>query len=427
MSKIKKLARRVIPKGYLHQAEEGYRLSKVKVARAYYREPGLGMKVIAVTGTNGKTSTCAYLNSILKAANFKTAVCTTAYTEIDGVNEPNKNHMTVASVWSVQKFLAKAKKAGCDWVILEVTSHALDQYRIKGVPIEVAIITNLSQDHLDYHGTMQNYADAKRRIITDFHPKTVILNSDDDWYDYFAGDLKNVLSVGKGKASYQIKQLALKPNGTEFSLISSKGVLSLNTKLIGEFNAYNASMAAVAAQAVGVDKSAIISGIAELPVIPGRLEPVSAGQSFHILVDYAHTADALKNVLEALKEATEGKILLVFGATGDRDKSKRPIMGEVAVKYADKIYLTDDETYTEDPATIRKDVMEGIIQAGGVDKTQEIADRREAIIQAFKDAKANDVVLLAGIGHQDYRNMGGKKQPWDEREVAKELFSGLSK
>jgi UDP-N-acetylmuramoyl-L-alanyl-D-glutamate--2,6-diaminopimelate ligase len=429
MNGVKNLARRVIPKSYIKKAEKTYRLTKVKTANTYYRQPGKDLRVIAVTGTNGKTTTCAFINEILKSAGLKTAVCTTAYTEINGVNTPNRNHMTVASTWSVQRFLAKAKQAKVDWVILEVTSHALDQYRIKGVPIEVAVITNISQDHLDYHGTMENYAAAKRRLITDFTPKIVILNADDEWFGYFnEATSGKAISVGKGMATFQMKQLQISALETKLSLVSPKGVLNLKTSLIGEFNAYNAAMSAATAQAIGIDKAAIVSGVANLPIVPGRLEPVIAGQSFHVLVDYAHTPDALKNVLEALKKATEGKLLLVFGATGDRDKSKRPLMGEAAVRYADKIYLTDDETYTEDPVIVRLGVMEGINKAGGATKTVEIPDRREAIIQAFKDAGAGDIVLLTGIGHQDYRNMGGKKLPWDERKVAKELLTeGLAK
>lgn len=192
MSSVKKLARKVIPKTAIKQVEKTYRKQKALLANAIYRFPAKKMKVIAVTGTNGKTTTCAYINEILKQSGLKTALYTTAFIEVNGRLEANKTHMTLASAWAVQKFFAKAKVAKVDWVILEVTSHALDQYRTLGVPVELALVTNLSQDHLDYHGTMESYATAKARLLTEYNPQKVILNADDDWYDFFAAKVKKV-------------------------------------------------------------------------------------------------------------------------------------------------------------------------------------------------------------------------------------------
>ena len=426
MSSVKKIARKLIPKSSITNAEQFYRLNKAKVAYNIHGRAPSKLKVIAVTGTNGKTSTCAFINAMLKTAGYTTAVYTTAFSEVNDNYKANKSHMTVASAWSVQKFFKQAKKAGATWVILEVTSHALDQNRIFGVKVDIAIVTNLSQDHLDYHGTMQNYASAKAKLITDYDAKDVILNADDEWYEFFGRKVKsNLHAVGK-HSTYQIKGITLQPGGTNFCLISPKGSVDVTMHQVGEFNVYNASMAVVAGQIIGLSNEQIAKGLASLQVIEGRLEPVEAGQSFAVLVDYAHTPDALKNVTSAVKSVCKGKVRLVFGATGDRDKKKRAPMGEVAVKFADFIYLTDDETYTEDGDTIRMQVEQGIIKAGGLDKYVQIADRREAIMQAFKDARAGDVVLLCGIGHQDYRNMAGKHEPWDERIIAKELLNELT-
>lgn len=426
MSKLKRFARKVIPEDRLRDAEESYRLQKSNAARKLYGNPAKNMHVIAVTGTNGKTTTCAFINEVLKAGGKKTAVYTTAFIEIAGVNKPNRTHMTVASAWAVQRFLRKSKREGVEWVILEVTSHALEQHRIKGIPVEVALITNLSQDHLDYHKTMENYAAAKAKLITEFNPKSVILNADDEWFEYFGRKVKNkLLTVGQGKASHQIKSLQLRGNGTSYALVSPTASLALTTHLVGEFNVYNSAMAAAVGQVVGISAQAIEQGVANVPVVPGRLEAVDAGQDFTVLVDYAHTADALENVLKAVTAVTDGKVRVVFGATGDRDKSKRGPMGRVATENADVIYLTDDETYTEDGDTIRAAVREGIIEAGGADKFIEIPDRATAIKQAFLDASRGDVVLLAGIGHQNYRAMGGKKVAWDERHVAREILESI--
>ncbi len=424
MSGVKKLARKVIPKDKLTQAEEAYRLTKAKAAYSLYGKAPQALKVIAVTGTNGKTTTCAFINAMLKSAGYTTAVYTTAFNEIAGNYTANTSHMTVASSWSVQKFFKKAKKAGAEWVILEVTSHALDQHRIYGVNVDIAVVTNLSQDHLDYHKTMEDYAAAKARLISDFQPKDVVLNADDDWFEYFGRKVKKHLhTVGAHKATDQIKEVSLAASGTQFSVVSKKGRVDIAMPLVGEFNVYNAAMAVAVGTIIGIDKQRIAEGIASLEVVAGRLEPVNAGQDFAVLVDYAHTPDALKNVLQAVTSIAHGKIRIVFGATGDRDAKKRPQMGQIAMEYADVIYLTDDETYTEDGDSIRAAVRQGIESAQSSALWYEIADRKQAITQALQDAKKGDVVILAGIGHQDYRNMGGKKQPWDERVVAKEILN----
>jgi UDP-N-acetylmuramoyl-L-alanyl-D-glutamate--2,6-diaminopimelate ligase len=221
----------------------------------------------------------------------------------------------------------------------------------------------------------------------------------------------------------------LLPKGTSFSLVSPKGSVDITMNQVGEFNVYNAAMAASVGQIIGLPREDIAKGLGSLQVIEGRLEPVDAGQDFSVLVDYAHTPDAIKNVVLAAKGVAKGQVRLVFGATGvgeyARDTTKRGPMGEVAAKYADYIYLTDDETYLEDAAQIRKAVEQGILAAGGKGKYVEIGDRRQAIKQAFTDAKAGDAVVLCGLGHQDYRNMGGKHEPWDERIVAKEILQEI--
>jgi len=219
--------------------------------------------------------------------------------------------------------------------------------------------------------------------------------------------------------------MQLTPEGTSFSVVSKLGRTDVSMPMVGEFNVYNAAMAVTVGVIIGLDKKAIATGIGNLAVVAGRLEPVVAGQDFAVLVDYAHTPDALKNVLQAVRGITRGKLRVVFGATGDRDPTKRPDMGKVAMQNADIVYLTDDETYTEDGDAIRSAVKQGIEAAASDAVYFEIADRKAAILQALKDAKAGDAVVLAGIGHQDYRNMGGKKQPWDERVVAKELLTEL--
>jgi UDP-N-acetylmuramoyl-L-alanyl-D-glutamate--2,6-diaminopimelate ligase len=421
----KRLIRKVVPKQGIKALQKIYRWGRGLLWQVRYGFPAKSLKIIAVTGTNGKTTTVSYINSVLKAAGLKTAVYTTVYYEIDGKKIPNTSHMTVQSQKSAQAFFARAKQAKVDWVVLEMTSHALDQKRIAGIKVEGAVMTNLTQEHLDYHGTMENYATAKARLFgREYGAKWSVLNLDDDWYDFFAErSVGEIVSYGKSSAAtLHLSSHELSSTGSTFIIQDGKEKHALSTKLIGGFNIYNALAAYGVGKALGLKTEAIHDGIAGLETIAGRMEPVDAGQDFEVLVDFAITPDAIEKVLESLRETTGGRVMIVFGATGDRDKAKRPQMGKVAAKLADLIFLTDDETYTEDPAAIRQAVYKGIEDAGGDKKTTVIPDRREAIKAAFAAAKRGDVVLLTGIGHEDYRNMGGKKIPWNEPEIAKELL-----
>lgn len=425
----KKAVRKVVPKVAVKQLEKSYRGSRSLFWQTKYGYPARKLNMIAITGTNGKTTTASYVNSVLKAGGVKTAVYTTAYYEIDGERVPNNTHMTVASQKSVQAFFAKANRAGVEWVIMEVTSHALHQGRIAGLKPEIGVITNLSQEHLDYHKTMKEYAKAKALLFTRYKAKKAILNHDDDWYDFFSETIKQPqLSIGQNKQSdFKLSNLKMSSKGSSFDVEISGKKLSFTTQLIGKFNVYNALCSIAVGKELGLNEAKIIKGVAELKSVPGRMEEIDEGQNFTVLVDFAITPDALENALSTLEPMTTNNLSIVFGATGDRDATKRPAMGEVVAEYADKIYLTDDETYTEDPKTIRDQVYQGIAKANARSKTQVIDDRREAIKQAFAEAKRGDIILLTGIGHENYRNMGGKKVAWDEREVARELLKELKK
>ncbi len=423
MANLKNLARKLLPAAATGVAERTYRKSRGIFWQSLYGFPLRGMKVIAVTGTNGKTTTVSYINSMLRTSGLTTAVYTTAYTEINGVRSPNRTHMTVPSQRALQKFFAESRKAGVDWVILEITSHALDQGRIHGVKVEIAVITNLTQEHLDYHKTMEAYAAAKARLLGKIYsPKWCVLNADDEWFDYFKSKSSGeLISYGeKPGASLRLTAYDLSAHGSSLAARYKGEHIAFTSGLIGKFNAYNALAAYATGLAAGLSGAQIEKGIASLTSVPGRMEQVNGGQKFSVIVDYAVTPDALKNVLIALKEITKGSLIIVFSATGDRDKTKRVPMGEIAARLADRIFLTDDETYNEDPDAIRRQVYEGIKRGKAEVKTAIVDDRRAAIRQALTAAKPSDTVLLTGIGHQDYRNMGGKKVAWDEREVALE-------
>lgn len=348
---------------------------------------------------------------------------TTASIEVAGRSELNRSHRTVPLTADLVRFFRRAKDAGVDYVVLEVTSQALHQFKLDGTPVEVAVMTNLTQDHLDYHKTMEAYAEAKARLFTDLKPQSSLLNRDDAWYPFFARRAKGLVrTYGQDpEASLCITNLKQAPTGSDWMA----GALKLHTHLPGLFNVYNATAAAGVGTLLQIDEQAIIRGVQALEAVPGRMQRVDAGRNFAVYVDYAHAPDAIDKALQAAKSVATGKVHIVFGATGDRDKAKRPLMGEIAAKRADFIYLTDDETYTENGDVIRQAVMDGIKAAGGAEKTVEIADRRKAIEAALKAAKKGDAVLLAGIGHQDYRNMGGKAQPWVEADVVRQILRKL--
>lgn len=419
----KKLVRKVLPKQGIKLAEETYRKGRVYALQARHGFPAKDMRVIAVTGTNGKTTTCCYINEVLKAGGYRTAMYTTAVIELNGKSQINKTHRTVPLTAELVAFLKRAKAAHVDFVILETTSMALHQHKTLGIPVEIAVMTNLTQDHLDYHKTMESYAAAKARLFGLYvNPQFCVLNRDDEWFDYFKKQsVGEVVTYGQHNAStMRMHGMRLGADGSSWVIDEHGKVCGLRTHIPGAFNVYNATAAASVGTLLGLSAEQLQAGVAALHNIPGRMQQVKAGQDFTVLVDYAHTPDAIENVLKAARALTSGQVRLVFGATGDRDKAKRPIMGQIAAKHADMVYLTDDETYTEDPDTIRAAVREGIEAAKG--RYVEIPDRREAIKAAFADAKKGDVVILAGIGHQDTRTMGNAQQPWLEAEVARDLL-----
>lgn len=422
---LAKGVRSVLPGGAVRRLEDNYRKTRARAMSARYGHPARSLKVIAVTGTNGKTTTVNFLNEILKEAGKTTAMFSTATIEVAGKSKRNDLNATVASTRHMQQFFRDAKKANVDYVVMEFPSHAIHQHKLAGVPIEMAIMTNLTQDHLDYHGSMEAYAEVKGRIFAD-EPPYIVLNRDDEWFDYYdkfaAKDQKITYGTHK-EAEAHIDNIKLYRKGTEAKVtIDHQTHLDLATNLPGEFNAYNMTAAVAAAYLLGIELNSIVEGVANLEEIPGRFERVEVGKPYDVIVDYAHTPDGLEKLLTAAKSITKNRVILVFGACGDRDKTKRPIMGEIAANLADRIFLTDEESYNEDPDTIRKMIYDGIEKVkGGAMKTTEIADRREAIEKALGVATKGDTVLITGMGHEVYRIVAGKRIPWNDAEVVREL------
>ena len=428
---LTKTARKVLPKSALVGLEKSYRKSRAKIISARYGNPARDLRVIAVTGTNGKTTTVNFLNEILKEAGYRTAMFSTANIEIAGEQTVNDTNSTTATVARLQKFFRDAKKADVELALIETTSHALDQYKFEGVPIEMAIMTNLTQDHLDYHKTIENYAAAKAKLF-EMNPNLVVLNADDEWFDYFNNFAteSQKITYGEGEsADVKIEKFKLYKKGSEASLrIDNNVELEIATNLPGEFNIYNMTAAAAGAYLLGISLKDIQEGIANLEGVSGRFEYATPGLPFDTIVDYAHTPDALEKLLKSAKEISKNRTILVFGACGDRDREKRPIMGKIAQDLADRIIITDEENYTEDATQIREEIISGISKKNEKlpANIQEIPDRKEAIRKALQIAGKGDIVLITGLGHEVYRVIDGEKTPWNDtqivREIAQEIF-----
>jgi UDP-N-acetylmuramoyl-L-alanyl-D-glutamate--2,6-diaminopimelate ligase len=411
------------------------RLAMAVLADAFYDHPSDKMKLIGVTGTNGKTTTTYLIERILLDAGRKAGVIGTIEMRYAGLTVPVSG--TTPEALELQKRLADMARAGTEYCAMEVSSHALEQGRVKGCKFRTAIFTNLTQDHLDYHVTMERYKAAKGLLFARLgngYPASAeersyaVLNADDEASETFRR-LTAAETITYGidcDADVRASNIRITSQGTSFHVRTFRGEADVTLRMVGKFNVYNALAALTAGLIEGLELGAIIRSLESVPGVPGRVEAVSAGQPFAVIVDYAHTPDGLENVLKAVKEFAEGRVICVFGCGGDRDRTKRPIMARIAGQYADYVIATSDNPRTEDPERILDDVEEGFRSSGvGKSRYERIADRRLAIQKAVEMASPGDVVLIAGKGHETYQIVGGVTHPFDDRLVAQEAIRGL--
>jgi UDP-N-acetylmuramoyl-L-alanyl-D-glutamate--2,6-diaminopimelate ligase len=428
MHQVKNAIKKLLPTSVRQPILNKYHLATAVAANVRYGFPTKDIQVIMVTGTNGKTTTATLIAKMLEQAGHKVGLNSTTSYSYGGKVVKKEGSRTLADIFELQRMFAEMKRAGCEYIVLEATSMGLEQNRLWGVPCDVAVMTNLTQDHLDYHGTMERYAAAKAKLFQ-MRPRLIVLNHDDEWFGYYNKFRAKERKVSYGTnpdATVQITDVKLSKDGSDIKLVfDGAHELKMHTNLPGKFNVYNAAAAAAVGWYLQLEPHQVAKGIDALAAVDGRLQRIEAGQPFEVVVDYAHTPDALENVLSTLKLLTKGKLISVFGATGDRDRGKRPKMGKIAAEHADRIFVTDEETYTEDAAKIREAVMGGIKEAKGGSKTTEIADRREAMLKAFKSAGKGDIVAVTGMGHETARNMGGVKEVWSDVEVAREVLAEL--
>ena len=393
-------------------------------AAAFYREPASAMRFIAVTGTNGKTTTVGMLRHLFDEPAARAASIGTLGTLVGSVGEPLRGagaSLTTPGPIELQRTLRGLADVGVRTVAMEVSSHALHQQRIDGVHFAAAVFTNLTRDHLDYHGTMEEYFKAKASLVAYLSSNGVaVVNADDRaWNALPFAPRRVTFGVASARAEVRAEQVTFHPAGSKWRLTTNSASAAVHLPLIGDFNVANALGAAATAYAMGMSVEQIAARLGTQPQVPGRLEIV--GEHPTVLRDYAHTPDALERALTALRPFTSGKLIVMFGAGGDRDRGKRPLMGEVAGRLADRVIVTSDNPRTEDPDSI----IDEIAVALKPGRFERIEDRRAAIERAIATADpAADVVLLAGKGHEDYQVRGTTKYPFDEKQIVGEILAG---
>jgi UDP-N-acetylmuramoyl-L-alanyl-D-glutamate--2,6-diaminopimelate ligase len=428
------------PAGVTAVAVSDSRRSLGILGKNLFGDPSAGICLIAVVGTNGKTTVTYLIESILRAAGHSVGVLGTVNYRYSGKTLPAPN--TTPESFDMQKILREMADAGVTHVVAEVSSHAIDLKRVDDCAFDLGIFTNLTQDHLDYHRTMENYFQAKRRFFAEVlpagaknRPRKMIVNTDDPWgrriVSELGGDAGGQLTYGlesPGDVSAAPYRLSL--DGVEATLLMGGKRVSVSSSLLGRFNLSNILAAAAAAFSLDIPGRSIRDGIAALTHVPGRLEKVSMAGQPAVFVDYAHTDDALRRVLQNLAAHRTGKIITVFGCGGDRDRGKRPLMGKAASTLSDLAVVTSDNPRTEDPLTIMREVEAGIptrrfadpadwLNHSGAQGYLVVPDRKEAISTAIGLAQSIDIVLIAGKGHEDYQIIGSRKFPFDDRVIAR--------
>lgn len=393
------------------------------LADRFFDSPSQALHVIGVTGTNGKSSVTRYIAAILNSAGLKTATLGTLGYGFD--DELVEASHTTPDVISVHRWLHSFRQQGASAVVMEVSSHALDQGRVSKVHFEGAVYTNLSRDHLDYHGTMANYGAAKASLFTNTNLRFAVINADDQ----FGRELSERVSEGchvwryttsvEADAELRLDHLRLTEDGFEAELITPSRVLPLASGLLGQFNACNIVAAAGAALALNIDSAVVAAAIRDISAPTGRLQRFGAPDGLRVVVDYAHSPDALETALQALAPHVTGELWCVFGCGGNRDSGKRPLMGEIAERLADRVVLTDDNPRREDPAAIVKDILGGMREP---DRAHIEHDRATAIEYAVGQAASTDLILVAGKGHETYQERNGERRDFSDIETVKALM-----
>lgn len=388
---------------------------------SWFGNPAKKLKLIGITGTNGKTSVSYILKGILERFGNKVGLIGTIQNMIGDKAIETKN--TTPDAYELNRLFSLMVEAGCTYAVMEVSSHSLDQKRVCNLYFEAAIFTNLTQDHLDYHVTMENYLSAKKKLFT--MCKTAIINADDKYAEELIKGLDcRIVTYSIGdNADYSAKALKFYPSSVEYELISNSILNHVKFNTGGKFSVYNSMAAVITALELGFSVKETADAVANVSGVKGRAENLPTGKDFTVIIDYAHTPDGLKNILKTFKECEKNRVIVLFGCGGDRDKTKRAVMGNIAVRYSDYVIVTSDNPRSEEPGEIIKDILSGINSTSTPVKV--IENRIDAIKYAVSIARKDDIIVLAGKGHETYQILKDKTIHLDEREVVKEALSEL--
>lgn len=409
----------LLPQG----AKNVYHLAQAVAANVLYGFPSRKIKVIGVTGTDGKTTTVQCIARILEEAGYKVAVASTINFKLNGEEWVNRSKFTTLSSFAVQKFLRRAVAGNCDYVVLETSSHALDQYRVWGIDYRVAVVTNITREHLDYHKTMTAYRRAKRRLFE--RAEIAVVNMDmEDPQEFLRAGSGQKITYGIQEPTAQVlaQQVKLSLKGSTFEVDSQ----TFELRLPGIFNVENALAAVSVGMSQHIPLGVMSRALARMAGVPGRMERVENNRGVEILIDYAvtpHALEKLYTLVSQMKPSPESKIIAVFGACGDRDRGKRPIMGEIVSSHADCIILTNEDPYYEDPERIVREILAGIRNKTPEVDLWTVMDRREALQKALRLANPGDVVVVTGKGAEEVMAVKNERIPWNDKKVITELLS----
>lgn len=431
---VRQSVKRLIPSGIFPLIEPlGHKLEAV-LFHALAGFPARGMKVIGVTGTNGKTTTSYMIHKMLTQAGYKTGLMTTVAYGVDNDIRPQIHHMTNVAVPELVRRLKWMKSQKIDWLVLETTSHALAQNRVWGVPYSIAVMTNVTHEHLDMHGTFDRYRDAKRKLFQLANRnksglQTGIINAEDASATLFKRDIASSVMYGVKKGELQARDIELSPDGSNYTAFYKGKELKVTCHIPGNFNVYNSLAAVAVGGVVGLSQDQIEQGIAALRRVEGRMDPIDEGQDFGVIVDFAHTPDSFDKLFKDLRPVVKGKLIVMFGSAGRRDEAKRAIQGELAGRYADEVIITEEDDRDIDGREILEAIASGAEQAGRV-RNQDlflVHDRTEAIKFSLSRAKKGDTVLLLGKGHEKTIERADGEHNWDEVGTAKAALRDLSR
>jgi UDP-N-acetylmuramoyl-L-alanyl-D-glutamate--2,6-diaminopimelate ligase len=425
------IVKKIIPSGLFRRIEPTGHWIEAVLANIKYGFPARDMHVIGVTGTNGKTTTTFMIEKMLHSAGKQVAMLSTVAYGIGDDIRPQVEHITTAQAGILQKRLSEFKKAGVEWVVIETSSHALAQHRIWGIPYEIAIMTNVTGDHLDYHGTFENYLKAKVRLfkIANRHGRKFgVVNADDPNAGRFVDNISRSMTYGVKNGQLKATNVFLGADHSTYQVEYDSDIYNIHVNIPGEFNVSNSLAALAVGREIGLSKEQIEQGLAALDNVEGRMETIDEGQNFSVIIDFASTPDAFEQLFDTVRPATKGKLISVFGSAGRRDKAKRPIQGEIAGKFSDEVILTEEDDRDVDGNEILAQIAAGAEKAGKIkDKDLFLVhDRTSAIKFALSRASSpDDTVVLLGKGHEKTIERADGEIPWNEAEVTRKLLREL--